>query len=844
MKFSWVMKMAWRDSRSNRRKLFLYMAAIIVGVAAQVAITSFRENLNTSIADQAKELLGADLEVERNAPFEPELEDYLDSLSPDQSRMLSFASMALFPENGMTRLSQISAMESGFPYYGEIITEPADAADTFLDEGGALVDEAILMQFGLEPGDSVKVGLLTYEITGGIIEIPGQSMANTFFGPRVLIPLENIEETGLLERGSRLEYKSYIKYPSGTDPLVIEEELDALNDSLDFRFDDVAERQEEVGEAITQLSNFLNLIGFIALLLGGIGVASSIFVYIRQKINTVAVLRCVGASSDQTMMIYLIQAIAMGFIGAAIGAILGTVIQLYLPVLVQDFIPVDINLYISWTSVMTGLITGVLIAVIFALFPLLAVRKISPLFTLRSTEVNLTQLLSLANRIILIAITLLSITAYAWWMLNDIMGALFFTLGFTICLLLLTGFAVLVMKGARRFMPSSWTYEWRQGLANLYRPNNQTTTLLLTFGLGVTMISSLYLTQDMLLGTINFEGEEDLPNLALFDIQYDQNEGVNEIIRENGIQVKQNVPIVTMRLQSVKGQPVDSVLADTNRTARRWALTREYRSTYRDSLVGTETLEGGEFVGSVDGISDPVPISLATDLLEDLDVALGDTLVWDVQGIPIESYISSTRTINWQTPQPNFFAVFPRGVLEPAPQFFATTLNTPDRETSISLQQQIVQAYPNVSAIDVGQIIGTIRDFLDRITFVIQFIGLFSIITGLIVLAGSATTSRFQRIREAVLLRTLGAKQRQVVKIQVIEYVLLGVIASLIGLSLSVGASALLGYFYFDIEFTPSFSILLTEVIILVGLVLTIGLLNTRGIHKKPPLEILRAEGV
>ncbi len=844
MNWSWVFKMAWRDSRSNRRKLFLYMAAIIVGVAAQVAITSFRVNLNSSINDQAKELLGADLEVERNSEFQPELLAYLDSISIDQSKMLAFTSMASFPKSGTTRLSQISAMDGGFPYYGVIETEPSIASETYLKEYGALVDQTILTQLELVPGDSVKIGFLTYKISGAIIDVPGQSTASSFFGPRVIIPLDGVENTGLLERGSRLEHKMYVKYLEGIDPKVVEERLDAMNDVTDFRFDDVEERREEVGEAISQLSNFLNLIGFIALLLGGIGIASSIFVYIRQKINTVAVLRCVGASSDQTMFIYLIQATAMGFVGAFIGALFGTLVQLYLPVLVQDFIPVDIELFISWGSVFTGLGTGVVISLIFALFPLIAVRKISPLFTLRSAEINLSKLLTIPTRIILFGIIGIAITGYAWFMLNDLQAAIFFTIGFAFCLLLLAGFAVLVMKASRKFVPTGWSYEWRQGLANLYRPNNQTTTLLLTFGLGVTLISSLYLTQDMLLGTINFSGEDDLPNLALFDIQYDQNEGVNSIIEENGLFVMQNVPIVTMRLQSVKNIPLEEILADTSRNARRWALNREYRSTYRDSLVDTETLESGEYISSVEDLSNPVPISVSTDLMEDLDVALGDTIVWDVQGIPISSYIASTRTVNWQTPQPNFFVVFPTGVLEPAPQFFATTVRTTSREASVSIQQQIVQAYPNVSAIDVGQIISTIREFLDKITFVIQFIGLFSIITGLIVLAGSAATSRFQRIREAVLLRTLGAKQNQVVKIQIIEYVLLGVMAALIGLTLSVGASALLGYFYFDIEFIPNFVILGTEVVILVLLVLIIGLLNTRGIHTKPPLEILRAEGL
>lgn len=842
MSWNWIFKMAWRDSRSNRRKLFLYMAAIIVGVAAQVAITSFRVNLNESIGNQAKELLGADLEVDRSAPLQTEVQAYLDSLSSDQARMLSFSSMAYFPKNGITRLSQIMALEPEFPYYGTIETNPLEAANQYTLQSGALIDQSILQQFDLSVGDSVKIGLVTYQIIGEIIDIPGQSMANTFLGPRVIIPYENVEETGLLERGSRLEYTTFVKYQPGTDPELVVEELDAMRDSLSFGFDDVAERQDEVGEAIIYLSNFLNLIGFIALLLGGIGVASSIFVYVRQKIATVAVLRCMGASSNQALMIYLIQATAMGFVGSLLGAALGTIIQLYLPVLVQDFIPVDIELFISWSSVAIGLITGVAISVLFALIPLLAVRKISPLFTLRSVQVNLLGLLNLSTKTILTIVVALGVTGYAWIMLLDLQAAVFFTLGLSICLLLLAGFAVLIMKAARKFIPSGLNYEWRQGLANLYRPNNQTSTLLLTFGLGVTLISSLYLTQDLLIGTIDFEGEEDLPNLAFFDIQFDQNEGVNQIILDNGLEVMQNVPIVTMRLQSLQGREVQEILNDTNRVAERWALNREYRSTYRDSLVETETLQEGEFISEFNTFGEPVPVSVSTDLMGDLGVEIGDTLVWDVQGIPIESYIASTRLVNWQTPQPNFFVVFPSGILEQAPQFFATTVNTTSKDISLKLQRDIVLAYPNVSAIDVGQIVGTLREFLDRVTFVIQFIGLFSIITGLIVLAGSAATSRFQRIRESVLLRTLGARQRQVVRIQIIEYAFLGIIAAFIGLLLSLGSTALIGYFYFDIEFVPNFTILAIEVVILIGLVLFIGLMNTRGIHSKPPLEILRQE--
>ncbi|MFP8488995.1 ABC transporter permease [Gracilimonas sp. Q87] len=840
----WTVKMAWRDSRSHRSKLFLFMAAIIVGVAAQVAITSFRSNLNSSIESQAKELLGADLEVERNAPFQEELQTVLDSLGGDVSTALEFNSMAFFPENGNTRLSQITAIEGNFPFYGDLITEPSSAAETFQTNGGALVDEPVMRLFDLQPGDSVKIGQVTYEIEGTLIEIPGQPVAASFFGPRIFIPKENVEATGLLQRGSRLEYVSWHKFPDGTDMNYVDDRLDDLRDEqgLRFGYDTVEEREEEVGEAILYLSNFLNLIGFIALLLGGIGVASSIFVYIRQKINTVAVLRCVGVSSNQALLIYLIQAASMGFVGSALGAMIGSGIQMFLPVLVQDFLPVDIELYISWTSVAIGIGTGLVISVLFALFPLLAVKKISPLYSIRSIQINLAQLLSNNTKITLSAVLLLFVTTYAWIMIGEIIPSLAFTGGLVACLLLLTGFAKLIMKGSRKFLRAGFSYELRQGLANLYRPNNQTTTLLLTFGLGVTMISSLYLTQDMLLDQIDFGGQEDLPNLALYDIQYDQNDGVNDIIRSNGHEILQNVPIVTMRIQSINGMTPAELREDTTANPRGWALNREYRSTYRDSLLPTESIVDGEWIGRAEGFDQVVPISVEVDQMEDLDASIGDTLTWDVQGIPIQTYIASTRTVKWDQPSPNFFVVFPAGVLDNAPQFFATTIKTDGRDSSLELQQKLVQAYPNVSAIDVGLVFETVQNFLGKVTFVIQFIGLFSIITGLIVLAGSAATSRFQRIREAVLLRTLGASKKQVIKIQIIEYALLGIMASMTGLILSLGASYLIGYFYFEINFVPDFFIIGVEIIILTTLVLLIGLLNTRGIHNKPPLEVLRAE--
>ena len=519
----WSLKMAWRDSRSNRRKLFIYMSAIIIGVAAMVAIQSFRYSLNITINNQAKELLGADIVFEKNAPYQDELVALIDSIPGEKATSIEFASMAYYPRTETARLSQITALKGNFPFFGEIEASPQSSVDSFQEDGTAIVDEPFLNQFEIEVGDSVRIGKKTYLIAGALQKVPGQPVASSLFGPRIYISQQGLEESGLLVRGSRAEYLTYVKMDNPETVEELEDRLRKIRSEWRFGYDTVEERKEDIGEAVDNLSRFLNLIGFIALLLGGLGVASSIFVYIRQKISTVAILRCFGASSNQTMWIYIFQSTLMGFIGASIGALLGTIIQLYLPVLVRDFLPVEIDLFISWGAIATGIFTGMGISIIFALFPLLAVRNVSPLFTLRSVEVKLNALLKRSTRIILYFVVITAVFLYAWLITEYWLAAIWFTLGLIFCVLLLALISVGIVRGARRFFPTGWAYVWRQGFSNLYRPNNQTSILILTFGLGITMISSLYLTQDLLLGQIDFESQESNPNLIFYDIQIDQN---------------------------------------------------------------------------------------------------------------------------------------------------------------------------------------------------------------------------------------------------------------------------------------------------------------------------------
>lgn len=366
--------------------------------------------------------------------------------------------------------------------------------------------------------------------------------------------------------------------------------------------------------------------------------------------------------------------------------------------------------------------------------------------------------------------------------------------------------------------------------------------LMTTLGMGMLLIGTLYLSQDMLLQRIDLQTNEETPNIVFYDIQTDQNDGVLDIIENNNGIVIQNVPIVSMRLEDWKGRPVSEVRSDTTLDVRGWALRREYRATYREELTESETILEGEWIGRGDGIQSVVPISVAEQIVDDLQVELGDSLTFNVQGVPVQTVVTSIREVNFQRPEPNFFVLFPAGVLEPAPQFFATIVRTGTDQQAVGIQQDVVQEYPNISAIDVSVALKSVQEFLGKISMAIQFMALFSIFTGFIVLASSIAISRKQRTHEAVLLRTLGAEKSQISTIQTIEYALLGLMASLTGFLLALVASWGLAYFYFDLAFVPNFLNLAIISGIIVAAAIIIGWTGSRHIFKHSPLEILRLE--
>ena len=841
MNFSWFLKMAWRDSRKNRSRLLLFMSSMVLGIAALVAINSFGDNMRREINGEAKKLLGADLVVESRFPITDTVRTFFDSLEAEISEEVSFASMVLFPESGGTRLVQVRALEGEFPYYGAIETLPVEASRSFRSGQEALADNTLMLQFNAQTGDPIKVGELTFTLDGSIHKVPGQPGIAATVAPPVYIPMQYLEETGLLQKGSRVNYKLYLKFPERVDMAqLMTASIEPFLEKEELRYDDVDERKEEIGESYQNLTGFLNLVAFIALLLGCLGVASAVHIYLREKVLSVAVLRCLGGKGSYGVWIFLIQITIMGLLGAIIGAALGTAIQFVLPELFADFIPVEVDIALSWSAIFQGVITGLLIAVLFALLPLLSVRKVSPLRTLRtSADENQTPD---PLRFLVFGLIAVFIFLFSYFQLNNWLDALSFTGGTLVAFLILGGMARLLMIAVRRFFPAGWSYLWRQSLANLYRPNNQTLVLIVTIGLGTALIGVLFFVQQVLIDKVALTGSEHQPNMVLFDIQSDQEEELAQLTQSFDLPLIQQIPVVTMRLASLQGRTTSEIKEDTTDHIRGWVLNREYRVTYRDSLIDSEEIMRGAWNGNISSTGDSVFVSLEDGLAESMQVDIGDKVTFNVQGALIDTYVGSIRKVDWQRVQTNFLVLFPTGVLERAPKFHVIITRVESDQTAAQFQQAVVKQYPNVSVIDLKLILATVDDILNKIAFVIRFMAFFSIITGIIVLIGSVIISKYQRIQESVLLRTIGATRKQIFGINVLEYFFLGSLASLAGIGIALLGGWLLAQYSFDTPFTPSLLVVLLVYLSITGLTVLIGLANSRSIVNNPPLEILRRE--
>lgn len=838
--FSFTAKTALRDSRRNRGKLALFMSSIILGIAALVAINSFNYNLVQDVDEQALSILGADYVVSGNNPPNEEVQAMLDSLPGEKARQIELFSMAFLPQSEETQFVRVKAVKGGYPFYGKMVTEPPTAARDFKNGNLAVVDEGMMINYDLKVGDSIRLGNQYFSIGGKLISAVGSTGAAATFAPSIFINLDLLDSTGLVQPGSLVDYNFYWKLPGGYP---IDDWDKARKEALrnsSVRTTTLEEQKEDLSEAFANLNYFLNLVALVSLLLGCIGVASSVFIYVKTKINSIAIFRCLGMKGNQAFTIYFLQIFVLGVLGVVAGAILGSIIQLLIPLVLSDLLPFEVTTELSWRAIGEGLTIGLIITTLFALLPLVSVRKISPLRTLRTNYEGDTVGNDPLTWIINFAIVAF-VFLFLWRLTYEPLTALAFTGGLIVAFLLLYATSKLIIWGVRKFFPRKWSFVLRQGLSNLFRPNNQTQTLLVSIGLGTAILTTLFIIQGLLLNNVAAMDVGKQPNVILYGIEKNQVQGIDSLTNEYELPVIQSVPIVTMKVEAWKGKSKREWLQDTTTEMRFWAANREARVTYRDTLDDSETLLEGTLPPHVNP-GDSVFISVDQGWAEGLKLELGDEVVFNVQGARIKTYVGAIRDIEFNSMATRFFVVFPTGVLEQAPQFMVLVTKSPDNTTTAQYRRAVVKNFPNVSVVDLGSILAAVGEILRKVSYIIQFMAAFSILTGFIVLLSSLLLSKFQRIKESVLLRTLGASRKQILQINATEYALLGSLSAATGIIISLTSSYLVATIQLELAYQINWWPILAIFIIVTGLTVLIGLFNSKEVVSKSPLEVLRAE--
>ena len=847
-----ILRLAWRESRASRRRLLLFGSAISVGVATLVAVASLTVNLQDSVHRQARELLGADLVLQSSRPFTAPIEAMLDSLARQGvgvARRTELTSMAFVPKREGTRLVDVRAVGGGFPFYGTVETTPPGRWAA-LDTGHvAIVDTSLLVQLGAQIGDTLQLGRRSFPIAGVTAEVPGRLSGGGFgsFIPVVYIPVGDVSGTGLIVFGSRASYQALLRTADARAARRIDGSHKALFDREKVGDRTAEQTEDRLSESLGQLSRYLQFVGLIALLLGGIGVASGVGAFVAGKLDTIAVLRCIGASRPLVFAVYLTQATVLGLVAAAGGAALGVAVQLLLPRLLHGVLPVDLVVALVPGAILSGLGIGVAVALLFALRPLLAVRLVPPLAALRKPfEDEADEAPRDPLRLAAFGAVAIGVFALAMNQADRPRVGVGFAVAIAAAigvLELAARLAIALARRAKDFRAAAarWPYVVRQGVANLHRPRNQTRAVVVALGFGVALLATLYLVQANLLGQVEFTmlKTEGRPNLAFMDVQADQEAGVAGLVTGSGHPLLQLVPIVQMRIAAINGRSADSLASDPRERRRGWPLRREYRSTFRDSATSSERVVAGAWWHGR-GSGPPYPVSLATDIAQELKVGVGDRIDWSVQGTTVPTVVVALRTVDWARMEPNFFAVFSTAALEHAPRSSVVLTRVDDAGTRGRLEREVSEKFPNVTGLDVALLESTIERVLGRVSLAIRFMAAFSLATGALVLLGAVTAGRLERIREGALLKTLGATRRQLTRILLAEYTALGLLAGLVGVGLSTGLGWAMVHWVFDLQFALPVLPLVGVLAVTAALVALVGIAASREVFRRTAMDVLR----
>ena len=844
-----IVRMAYRELRSSWRRLAFFFICVAVGVAAIVALRSLTQNVRVALATEARTLLAGDVSLRTDRPWPdavwPVLDSSLEESGPAlRTETVDIVTMARLADAGSTRTKvvELRGVQEGFPFYGryELGSGRAYRFDLLRNEG-ALVAPELLTQLGLQVGDPLLIGDVEFEIRDVILSEPGRSLGAFSFGPRVLVEHAAVERAGLLTFASRATRQMLLRVDEAAIEPLVQQLREDLQDTF-VRVGSYRRTGNRIERNLERTESYLSLIGFVIVVLGGIGVWSVTRVFVQQRLRSVAILKCLGATAGRVLSVYVAQVALLALSGSALGVGLAMAILAAMPAsLVEQTASAvglaSVSTELTGSAIVQGLAVGALVSLLFALVPLLEVRRAKPLLLLREAAARPAAGVDWVT-VAVTAAAAVGLVLVSAWQAASLEVGLYVVAGFAGVTVVLSLIGRGLLRAIAPLQASRW-FALRHAVLNLSRPGNQTRVILLAVGLGSFFIIGVHATQANLLGNFALELSDDTPDMFLIDIQEDQAEGVRAMLEASTGRSPELIPVLRVRVTALEGR---NVSFDSPRGARRAGLGREYTVTYRAQLAENEQVVAGQFWDTSPAAAPEV--SIEEDLREERGIDLGDVVTFDVLGREISARVTSVRTVQWDdTRSGGFMFLFRPGSFGDAPHSYVAFLQGPaEPEVRARLQRDAAERYPNVSVIDGLAVIDTVRRVLGYVTLAISVVGAVALFSGGLILIGSVAMTKFQRIHDAAVFRVLGGDTRMLVTMLALEYGVLGVLAGTVG---SAGALVLtwaLAQQVLDITWFPSPLTNVLGVVVTAAVVAVTGVVASLDVLRRKPLATLRAE--
>ena len=844
-----IARMAMREVRASWQRLLFFFVCIAVGVASIVVIRSVIQSVRRGMTSESRALTGGDIVVRSNNPFTPRVTGVIEREQrtgriATVSHAIEIATMVRPGETSRvaTKMVELKAVESQFPLYGTLtLADGRPYTHALLEGHGVLVRPELLSLLDLKVGDQLLIGRQPFVIRGVIKDEPGRNLGAFSLGPRVLIDYADLSSTGLLSFGSRASHQLLLAIPArqalGTVDTALRTELSSELISIRGYW----QSADRIGENLTRAENYLSLVGLVVLILGGIGVSSVTRVFVQQKVRSIAILKCVGSSTRQVLGIYLTQVLLLGIAGSFLGVVLAWGVVAALPSVVGDvssLLKVDYGL--SAAAVAQGMLIGLLVSLLFSVVPLLEIRNVKPSLLLRQDVSRLPSFDWLKWTVT--GAVAAALVGVASWQAGSLRVGLLLSGGF-VAVSFVLHLAGLILIRAVQPLRYARSFALRQAVLHVARPGNQTRVILLAVGLGAFFILGVRALQANLLHDFALQVGPDAPDMFLIDVQPDQRDRLAAFLDEqNGAAPGPNlIPVLRARVVGVEGRELN--LESYEQVRGRGGLAREFTVTYRPTLEANEQVIAGKWWDTSSPAAEP-EVSIEEGFLERQRIQVGDRMRFDVLGRVVTARVSSIRKVEWQDYRSGgFMFVFRPGAFDGAPHTYISAVQGPgDPGARARMQAQIVAQFPNVSVIDLREILNTIRGIVDNVTLGVTVVGSLVLFSGALILIGAVSMTKFRRVYEAAILKTLGASSRLIATMLLLEYGVLGAIAGTVGALGAIGLSWAIARYALEVPWTAAPTLTVIGIIATAVFVGTIGVLASLDVLRHKPLSTLRAE--